>query len=101
MELLDGLPDATVPVVRRFPLPDLHPADAIPLAPHASDASAAVPPDEAADATVPALADAPYAEKLAVPAPVAQAPAAELRLRPTFPAEAKAPCKPGAALSGA
>ena len=52
-----------------FPLPDLRPADAIPLAQRASDASAAVLPDEAADAAIPALADAPSAEKLAVPEP--------------------------------
>ncbi len=42
----------------------LHPADAILLEQLASDASADVLPDEAADAARPALAAVPYAEKL-------------------------------------
>ncbi len=87
--------------MRRFPLPDQRPVDAIPLVPRASDASVAVPPDEAADATVPAPEDAPCAEKLAAPALVAPASPAELLLLQTLPEEAKAPCKPGAAPSAA
>ena len=101
MELPDELPGATVPVVHRFPLPDLRPADVIPRAPPASDALAAVPPDEAAVAAIPALAAVPCAEKLAVPAPVVPAQAAKLRSQQARPAEAAAPCIPGAGRSAA
>lgn len=76
MELPDALLDAPVPE-EPFPLPDLHQVDAIPQAPHASDASAVVRPDEAADAALPALADAPYAEKWADPVPDALVRSAE------------------------
>jgi hypothetical protein len=72
----DALPDARG-LAAPFPLPDLHRVDAIPPAPHASDASAAVLLDAAADAALPphpALADVPCAEKLVVPAPDALAP---------------------------
>jgi len=92
MELQDGFPDVAVPE-EPFPLPDLRPADALPLALRASDASAAVRPDEAAHAPLPALADAPSAEKLAALEPdvPAQMPLAQL-----LPAQARALCTPGA-----
>jgi len=82
------------------PLPDLHPADAIPLAPLASDASVAVHPDEAADA-IPALAAVPCAEKLAAPVQVVPEPTAKLPPAQVLPAEAEAPCIPGAGRSAA
>jgi hypothetical protein len=81
-------------------LPDLRPADAIPRAPLASDASAAVHPDEAADAAIPALAAGPCAEKLAAPAPAVQGQIAKLHLA-LHPAAAKAPCIQVAGRSGA
>jgi hypothetical protein len=81
-------------------LPDLHPADALLLAPLASDASAGVHPDEAADAIAPALAALPCAEKLAVPAPVVPAPIAKLPPA-RLPAEAEALCIPDAGRSAA
>ena len=96
MELPDELPGATVPVVHRFPLPDLRPADVIPRAPLASDALAAVPPDEAAVAAIPALAAVPCAEKLAAPAQVVRAQTAEALPPPVLPAQAAALCIPGA-----
>ena len=81
-------------------LPDLRPADAIPRAQLGSDAWAAVHPDEAADAVIPALAAGPCAEKLAAPAP--DVPAQIAKLHPALhPAEAKAPCIPVAGRSGA
>jgi len=104
MELPVALPDATVLAVRRSPLPDRHPADAFPPAQRASDAWAAAPPDEAADAVLPALAAARYAEKLAVPVPAVPALLAEPRLPwtlRTLPLGAKALCKPDAAPSAA
>ncbi len=100
MERPDERPDAKVQAVRRSPLPDLRPADAIPLAPRASDASDAVPPDAAADAPLPALAAVPCAEKLAVPAPDVLALIAEA-LPPLLRARAKAPCTPAAGQSAA
>jgi hypothetical protein len=99
MALPDALPDATVPAVRRFPLPDLHRADALPPAQPALDASAAVHPDEAEDVAHPAPAVARCAEKSVVPALVVPAQAAELR--PAQAAEAKAPYRPGVAPSAA
>ena len=82
------------------PLPDLRPADAILLAPLASDASAAAHPDEEADAIAPELAAGPCAEKLAALASDVQARIA--KLHPALhPAEAKAPCIPVAGRSGA
>jgi len=100
LALLDGFLDATVPAAAAS-LPDLHPADATLRAPRASDASAAVHPDEAADAALPALAAVPCAEKLAVPALVVPALAAKLRSPQVLPAEAAAPCIPGAGRSAA
>jgi len=61
----------------------------------------AVHPDEAADAVIPALAAVPCAEKLAVPAPVVPAPGAKRRSAQVVPAEAEAPCIPGAGRSAA
>ena len=99
MELLDGFPDALVPAAAD-PLPDLRPGDAFPPAPRASDASAAVHPDEAADAPIPVLAVLPSAEKSAAPAPAV--PAQIAKLHPArLPAEAGAPCIPGAGRSAA
>ena len=95
-ELPDAHLDATVPAVRRFPLPVLHPADATPLARRASDASAAVHPDEAVDAVIRALAAAPCAEKLAVPAPAVPVSDGQLPLAQALPVEAKVPCTPDA-----
>ena len=89
----DGFPDALVPAAA-VPLPDLHPADAIPLAQLEWDASAAVHPDEAADALTPALAVALCAEKLAVPAQVVPAPGAKLLPTQALPAQPEAPCIP-------
>jgi len=87
--------------VAAVPLPDLHPADAIPQAPHASDASDAVPPDEAADAVIPALAAVPCAEKLVVPAPDVLAPTAEALPPQVHQAQAEALYIPGAGRSAA
>ena len=64
MELPDGLPDAMVPAVPS-PLPVQHRAAALPQAPRGWDALDAVRPD-AVLAARPALAAAPYAERLAV-----------------------------------
>ena len=97
----DGFPGALVPAEALLPLPDLRPADAIPLVQLASDASVAVHPDEAADALIPELAAAPCAEKLAAPAQVAQASDAKLRSAQTLPAQPKAPCISGADRSAA
>jgi hypothetical protein len=90
MDLRDELLDASLPA-EPFPLLGLHPADAIPRALLASDASAAVLPVEAADETVPAPAAVPYAEKLAAPAQAVQALTAV-----ALPAEARVPCIPDA-----
>jgi hypothetical protein len=92
----DGFPGALVPAEPLLPLPDLHPADAIPPAQLASDASVAVHPDEAADAPLPVLAAVRYAEKSAAPGQVVPAPDAKLRPAQTLPAQPKVPCKPGA-----
>ena len=97
----DGFPGALVPAEALLPLPDLHPADAIPPVQLASDASVDVPPDEAVDAPFPALAAAPCAEKLAAPAQVAQASDAKLRSAQTLPARQEALCIPGAGRSAA
>jgi len=78
-----------------IPLPDLHPADAIPPAQLASDASVAVHPDEAADAPFPELAAARCAEKLAGPAQVVRASDAKLHSPQGLPAQTEAPCTPG------
>jgi len=96
MELPVALPVATVPAARRFPLPDLRRADAILLAPLGLDASAAVHPDEAADAIVRALAAVPYAERLAARAPVVRAQIAKSHPARALLAEAAALCRPGA-----
>jgi hypothetical protein len=96
----DGFPDASAPA-EEAPLRDLRPADAIPQAQLASDASAAVHPDEAADAPILALAAVVCAEKLVVPAQVV--PALDAKLHPTqaLPAQPEAPCIPGAGRSAA
>ena len=101
MELRDVLPGAMVPAAHRFPLLDRLPGDGIPQALRGWDAWAAVRPDEAVDAPVPAPADEPHAEKLVVPEPVAQASAEELHRVWTqpIPPEAKALCKLDAAPS--
>jgi len=96
----DGFPDASVPAAA-IPLPDLLPADAIPPAPLASDASAAVLPDAAEAAPIPALAAAPCAEKLAALAQAVQASDAKLHLAQALLAQAEAPCIPGADRSAA
>jgi len=100
MALPDALPDAPGPAAP-FLLLDPHPAGALPLVPHASDASDAVPPDEAADAATPALAAVPYAEKLVVPAPDARAPTGAELPQKLLRAEAEAPYKPDAGRSAA
>jgi hypothetical protein len=97
----DGFPGALVPAEALLPLPDLHPADAIPRAPLASDASVAVHPDEAADAPIPALAAVPCAEKLAAPAQVVQASDAKLHSAQALRAQPEAPCIPDADPSAA
>jgi len=84
-----------------IPLLDLLPADAIPPAQLASDASAAVHPDEAADAPIPALAAVPCAEKLAALAQVVRAPDAKLHPARALPAQLEEPCRPGAGRSAA
>jgi len=96
----DGFPDALVPAAA-IPLLDLLPADAIPPAPLASDASVAVHPDEAVDAPIPALAAAPCAEKLAAPAQVVQASDAKQYSAQALLAQPEAPCIPGADRSAA
>jgi hypothetical protein len=103
MGLRDAHPDATVPAVRRFPLPDPRPADAIRQARRVSDASVGAHPDGAADAVLPALAAVRYAEKLAareqvVPAPDAKA---HRREQSSLREVAKAPCTRGAVRSAA
>jgi hypothetical protein len=75
--------------------------DAIPLAPLASDASAAVHPDEAEAAPIPALAAVPCAEKLAALAQVVQVPDAKLHPAQPLPAQPEAPCIRGADQSAA
>jgi len=97
----DGFPGALVPAEALLPLPDLHPADAIPRAPLASDASGDVHQDEAADAPIPELAAAPCAEKLAAPAQVVPALDAKLHLAQTLPAQPEVPCIPDADPSAA
>ena len=61
----DGFPDVSVLEAAWLPHPDLRLTDAIRQAPRASDAWAAVHPDEGADGIARALTDARYAEKLA------------------------------------
>jgi hypothetical protein len=95
MDLPDELPDALLPA-EPFPRPVRHRVDAIPPAPLGLDASAAVPPDAAADALVPVPAVVRYAEKLA-----AQAPAVQALTAVALPAPAEAPCTPGAGPSAA
>jgi hypothetical protein len=75
--------------------------DGIPPAQLAWDASAAVHPDEAADALIPELAAVVCAEKLAVPAQVV--PALDEKLHPAqaLLAQPEAPCIPGAGRSAA
>ena len=96
----DGFPDASVPAAAAL-LPDLLPVDAIPPAPLASDASAAVRPDEAEAAPIPALAAVPCAEKLAALAQVVPASDAKLHSVQTLPAQQEALCIPGADRSAA
>jgi hypothetical protein len=73
--------------------------DALLRAPHASDASVDVHPDEAVDAIVPEPAGVPNAEKLAARARVVRAPgAAEHQAQPE---EARALYKQGAGRSAA
>jgi hypothetical protein len=96
----DGFQDALAPAAA-VPLPDLLPADAIPPAQLASDASVVVHPDEAADALFPALAAVPCAEKLAAQGLVVQASDAKLHSALTLPAQTTAPCIPGAGRSAA
>jgi hypothetical protein len=80
MDHLGERPDDLVLAEALLPLPDRHQADAIPPAQLAWDASAGVHPDEAVDATAPALTDAQYAEKSVAPAQAVPARAATLRL---------------------
>ncbi len=95
MDLQDELPDGSLPE-EPFPRPDLHRVDAIPRAQRVWDALAAVPPDAAADAVVPAPTVVRYAEKLA-----AQAQAVQASTAVALPARAEAPCTPGAGPSAA
>jgi hypothetical protein len=97
----DGFPGALVPAEALLPLPDLHPADAIPPAQLASDASVSVPPDEAVDAPIPELAAARCAEKLAGPAQVVPVPDAKLHPVRALLAQPEAPYIPGADRSAA
>lgn len=83
------------------PLPDLRRADAILLAPRASDASVDAHPDAAADAELLALAAVMYVEKLAVLAPVVPAQAAKARSIRPLPEEAAGPYIPDAGRSAA
>jgi len=87
--------------VAAAPLPDLLPADAIPPAQRASDASAAVHPDEAADALFPALAAGPCAEKLAAQAQGVPALDAPPHSAQALLAQPEAPCTPDADQSAA
>ena len=96
----DGFPDA-LPPAAAAPHPDLLPADAIPPAPLASDASGVVHPDEAVDAPFPELAAARYAEKLAAPAQVVPVPDAKLHPAQALPEQTEAPCIPVADRSAA
>ncbi len=100
MELPDDFLDALAPAAAD-PLPDLHPVDAILPAPRVSDASDAVPPDEAADAPIPALAAVPCAEKLVAPEPDVLAPTAEALPPQVLPAQTEALCIPAAGQSAA
>jgi len=75
--------------------------DAIPPAQLVSDASADVPPDEAEDAPIPALVDAPCAEKLAALALVVQGPDARLHPARALPVQLEEPCKQAADRSAA
>lgn len=100
MALLDALLVVRAPGAPS-PLLDLHRADAIPRAPHESDASDDVRPDEAADAAIPALADAPYAEKLVALALDGRVRTAEALLPRVLPPEVEALCIPGAGPSAA
>jgi hypothetical protein len=84
-----------------IPRLDLLPADAIPRAQLASDASVAVHLDEAVDATIPALAAVQCAEKLAALAQVVQAQDAKLHPEQALPAQPEAPCIRGADRSAA
>jgi hypothetical protein len=84
-----------------IPLPDLLPADAIPPAQLASDASVAVHPDEAADALIPELVAAPCAEKSVAPAQAVRAPIAAAHPAQAFPPQKGALCKPDADPSAA
>jgi hypothetical protein len=77
-------------------LPAQHPTAALPLAQPASDASDAVHPDEVVDVLLPALADAPSAERSAVPELAFPAQHAT-----ALPAEALALCTPDADRSAA
>jgi hypothetical protein len=95
-----ALPDASVPE-EPFPLPGPLPADAILPAQRASDASDAVPPDEARGVALPALADERYAEKLAGPAQAVPEPDAKSRQATPLLAEAAEPCTPDADQSAA
>ena len=96
-ELRDGFPDALVPEAAPVQLP----SDAFQWETGASDASAGVLLDAAAAAIVPALQDAPYAEKLAAPEPAVPARAAKVRPDQLPPAAAKALCIPDGAPSAA
>jgi hypothetical protein len=95
MDLPDELLDASLPE-EPFPLPVPHRVDAIPRAQRVWDALAAVPPDAAAGALVPAPTVVRYAEKLA-----AQAQAVQASTAVALPARAEAPCTPGAGPSAA
>jgi len=92
MGLPAGFRDVSVPAAAAF-LPDLHPAGAILQAPPAWDAWAAVPPDAAADAALPALAAVLCVEKLAAPAPDVLAPTVEALPRFLLPTQSEALCK--------
>jgi hypothetical protein len=81
-----------------FPLPVPRPTGATPLAQPASDASDAVRPVAAADATVPEQADAPSSGRLAGPEPVFPVPDA---MRLALPEVESEPCKPDADPSAA
>jgi hypothetical protein len=97
MELPGAHQDAPVREVP-FPLPVQRPTDAIPQAQPASDASDAVRPVAAADATVPAQADALSSGRLAGPELVFPVPDA---MRPAPPEVESELCKPDADPSAA
>ena len=99
-ELPDALPDALVQA-GPFQLPDLRPADAIPLAQLALDASVDVHQGAAADAIVPALAAERCVEKLAVPEQAVQARVAKAHSMQALLEAVEAPYIPGAAPSAA